>query len=195
MWPVDGVIGENGGFFFHRSGMRLIREYWHGDEDRARCLQELDAVGGRIRATVPGAKLAEDQPFRLTSLAFTRTMHVNTDGAIMSALLHAGLSATRNNLWLLGWLGAYNKLNMANRVLMEHFGLDPAAAKGAVCYSGDSENDAPMFRFFRHSVGMCTVRDEPLSAYPAWITLGPGGMGFVEVAEAILASRLKLSRG
>jgi hypothetical protein len=46
-----------------------------------------------------------------------------------------------------------------------------------------------MFRYFRHSVGMCTVRDEPLSAYPTWITRGPGGAGFVEVAEAILASR------
>ncbi len=107
----------------------------------------------------------------------------------MAALLQAGLSVTRNNLWLLGWLGAYNKLTMAKRVLTDHFSLDIATANDSVCYSGDSENDVPMFRFFQHSVGMRTVRDEPLSAHPAWITRGPGGAGFVEVAEAILASR------
>jgi hypothetical protein len=189
MWPVDGVIGENGGFFFCRNGPQVTRHFWHSNEERARLLQQLASISDHVRAAVPGARLAEDQPFRLTSLGFARTGHASTDDAIISALLHAGLSATRNNLWLLGWLGAYNKLNMANRVLMDHFGLDAEAAREAVCYSGDSENDAPMFRFFRHSIGMSTVRDEPLSAYPTWITRGPGGAGFVEVAEAILTSR------
>ena len=189
MWPVDGVIGENGGFFFQRNGAQLTREYWHGGEERGRCSRELETIGKHVLAALPGAKLADDQPYRLTSLAFTRTGSTKTDDAIMAALLHAGLSATRNNLWLLGWLGAYNKLIMAKRVLTDHFGLDIATVNESVCYSGDSENDVPMFRFFRNSVGMRTVQDEPLSAYPPWITHGPGGAGFVEVAEAILASR------
>jgi HAD superfamily hydrolase (TIGR01484 family) len=189
MWPVDGVIGENGGFFFHRNGAQLVRKYWHGDDERERCSRELETIGNHVRAALPGARLADDQPYRSTSLAFIRTWSSKTDNAIMIALLNAGLSATRNNRWLLAWLGAYNKLNMASRVLVDHFGLNHAAAREAVCYSGDSENDVPMFRFFRRSVGMRTVQDEPLSSYPAWITRGPGGAGFVEVAEAILASR------
>ncbi len=59
---------------------------------------------------------------------------------------------------------------------------------GAICYLGDSENDAPLFRAFRHSIGMSTVRGRALSAYPRWITRNPGGAGFVEAAEAVLAS-------
>src|SRR5450830_1843590 len=32
MWPVDGVIGENGGLFFYRDkdGHGLNRTFWHG---------------------------------------------------------------------------------------------------------------------------------------------------------------------
>src|SRR3984957_6656938 len=36
MWPVDGVIGENGGFFFQRrpAGHDLSRVFWHEESDR-----------------------------------------------------------------------------------------------------------------------------------------------------------------
>src|SRR5450830_1627987 len=33
MWPVDGVIGENGGLFFQRAvgGHELRRHFWHSE--------------------------------------------------------------------------------------------------------------------------------------------------------------------
>jgi hypothetical protein len=45
-----------------------------------------------------------------------------------------------------------------------------------------------MFATFRHSIGMSTVREQTLSSYPSWGTNGPGGTGFVEAANIVLAS-------
>jgi len=183
MWPVDGVIGENGGFFFRRGGeYGVLRHFWHDGDRRAR----LGEIGKRVVASVPGAALADDQPFRLTSLAFTRPDNAATRNAIHAALRDAGLSVTENNLWLLGWIGDFDKLAMTRRVLAD-------VDDDAICYCGDSENDAPMFRTFRHTIGMSTVRDRALSAYPSWITRAPGGAGFVEAADAVLASRWRKS--
>lgn len=178
MWPVDGVIGENGGFFFRRGGeYGLLRHFWQQGDHRERLAQ----IGARIRRSVPGAEFADDQPFRLTSLAFARPGDEETRSSILSALKQAGLRVSENNLWLLGWIGSFDKLAMTRRVLA-HVDDD------VICYCGDSENDAPMFAALRHSIGMSTVRDRALSAYPKWVTRGPGGAGFVEAAEAVLSS-------
>jgi len=80
---------------------------------------------------------------------------------------------------------------MARRVLAEHYGLDIDADLFSTLYIGDSINDAPMFSFFRHSVGVSTVTDclDDIPDAPRWITQGPGGAGFVEMANAVLAAR------
>lgn len=98
-------------------------------------------------------------------------------------------TSTPNNLWVLGWLGGYDKLTMARRVLAQAYGVDIGATPGRVLYVGDSTNDAPMFGFFEHTVGVSTVRQyrHEIPRPPAWITQGPGGAGFVEVADAVLA--------
>lgn len=177
MWPIDGVIGENGGLFFGRDGPGgLKRRFWHDGDQRA----QLAKIGAKVAAEVPGAAIADDQPFRLASLAFARDEELRY--AVTAAMADAGLNTTANNLWLLGWFGAYDKLAMTRRVI-------GASRDNAVCYCGDSENDAPMFRAFQHSIGMSTVRGQALSCYPTWIAGNPGGAGFVEAADAILASQ------
>lgn len=179
MWPIDGVIGENGGLYFRRGEAQgLLRQYWNDGDQRDR----LRGIGETILARVPQAALADDQPFRLVSLAFTRPASETTRDAILDAIRDAGLSATQNNLWLLGWLGGFDKLAMVRWVL-------GGVEDDQVCYLGDSENDAPMFKAFRHTIGMSTVRGQQLSSYPSWITQAPGGQGFAEAARAILASK------
>ena len=178
MWPVDGVVGENGGLFFRRAGdYGLLRHFWNSGDERA----ELHIIGNRIRARVPDAVLADDQPFRLASLAFARPQDEAKRAAILNAFRDEGLRATENNLWILGWMGDFDKLAMTRRVLSY-------AEDNTICYLGDSENDAPMFAAFHHTIGMSTVRDGTLSAYPRWVTRAPGGAGFVEAAEVVLAS-------
>lgn len=119
MWPVDGVIGENGGFFFRREpvGHGLVRQFWHGAE-RGRIREPLVEIGADARA-VTGAAYAEDQPFRLASIAFARPDDAEACAAIVAALKAEGADVTVNNLWVLGWLGGYDKRAMALRVLAE----------------------------------------------------------------------------
>jgi 3-deoxy-D-manno-octulosonate 8-phosphate phosphatase KdsC-like HAD superfamily phosphatase len=190
MWPVDGVIGEDGGFFFRRDGHDLERMFWHPDSERDAVDARLKEIVRAVFSKAPGARLAQDQPFRLTSVAFAKPDDAALRSKILAALKDAGADATINNLWILGWLGGYDKLSMARRALSQAYGLNIDADRDAILYSGDSTNDAPMFHFFRHTVGVSTVRDylPEIPTPPAWITQGPGGSGFVEMAEAVLQS-------
>jgi HAD superfamily hydrolase (TIGR01484 family) len=191
MWPVDGVIGENGGFFFRRrnDGHGVERFFWHGDL-HTEMGQRLERIGEEVRGVLPAAVYADDQPFRLMSLAFKRPKTLDTQEIILSALRNAGAEATVNNLWVLGWLGKYDKLAMARRVLLDIYGLDTAADNAAVLYTGDSINDAPMFEFFQNTVGVSTIAEslDHISTPPRWLTRGPGGVGFVETANVVIAA-------
>lgn len=192
MWPVDGVIAENGGLFLRRGedGHHVERHFWHSSDAIERADETLRSIAQRVQVAVPQATLADDQRFRLTSLAYRRT-GTDLDRRILDALIHAGANATINNLWVLGWVGGYDKLSMSLRILADVYGVDAQAALDWVAYSGDSTNDAPMFGYFRHTAGVSTVVDylPQLPVPPHWITQGPGGAGFVEFADAILASR------
>ncbi|MGS0897077.1 HAD-IIB family hydrolase [Burkholderia stagnalis] len=192
MWPVDGVIGENGGLFIRRTadGHGAERRYWHATDDLDGARDALRRIARQVEAAVPAARRADDQDFRLTSLAYARTGG-DLDHRVLDALVAAGADATINNLWILGWVGGYDKLSMSLRVLSDAFGIDAGAAPGCVAYSGDSSNDAPMFGFFTHTAGVSTVVEylPRLPVPPRWITNGPGGSGFVEFADAILRAR------
>lgn len=192
MWPVDGVIGENGGLFLRRDGGHGVeRRFWREDQAPADLADRLAAVAREVQQRVPMAKLADDQPFRLASIAFAQPEDVEQRRAILEAFRAAGASATVNNLWVLGWLGDYDKLAMARKMMAEVYGVDIERRKDEILYSGDSTNDAPMFGFFRHTVGVSTVRNylHEIAIPPRWVTRGPGGAGFVEIAEAILAAQ------
>lgn len=192
MWPVDGVIAENGGVFMRRDGTHHgVQRTWWVDPDAVTAMQErISSIAKEVQEAVPEARVADDQAFRLSSVAWQRT-GTQRDEQIVAALKEAGASATINNLWVLGWTGGYDKLSMSLRTLAAVFGVEPEAARALVAYSGDSTNDAPMFGYFRHTVGVSTVIDylPQLPIAPQWITHGPGGAGFVEFVDAILRSR------
>lgn len=191
MWPVDGVIAENGGLFLRRAsqGHGLVRDDVLADPERAR--EKLALIDHAVRQALPWALLADDQPFRLTSLAYQRPQSPEDVARLEARLRQAGAQTTVNNLWVLGWLGDYDKLTTSRQVLAQNYGLDLEKDADHVLYCGDSQNDEPMFGFFRHTVGVSTVREHltSMAAHPAWITQGPGGAGFVEVAEKVIASR------
>jgi hypothetical protein len=193
MWPIDGVIGENGGFFFGRdnAGHDLIRIFWHDEKERPKIAHRLEEIAQRVQRAVPSAAFAQDQPFRLASIAFVRPESPSEQQAIVAELQKAGADLTLNSLWVLGWLGGYDKLAMSARILSACYGIDIETERGAVLYIGDSTNDAPMFGFFPHSVGVSTVTRylSDIPEPPTWITTGPGGAGFVEAADAIIHSR------
>jgi 3-deoxy-D-manno-octulosonate 8-phosphate phosphatase KdsC-like HAD superfamily phosphatase len=151
----------------------------------------LAQIGRQVRAAVPSAAFAEDQPFRKTSLGFVRPEDPDERAAIIAALREAGADVTVNDLWVLGWLGGYDKLSMTRRVLAASYEVEIDVDRDSVLYVGDSTNDAPMFGFFRHTVGVSTVRRylPDIPTPPRWIAAAPGGEGFVEAANAVIASQ------
>jgi hydroxymethylpyrimidine pyrophosphatase-like HAD family hydrolase len=83
---------------------------------------------------------------------------------------------------------------MTRRVMTDVYGVNIDVERDAILYCGDSTNDAPMFGFFQHTVGVSSVRrylDIPIP--PNWITKGPGGDGFVEAADAVIAGKICVS--
>jgi len=87
-----------------------------------------------------------------------------------------------------GWIGRYDKLGMTRRFLSEVFRIDLDAERERFVFAGDSPNDAPMFAFFPHAVGVANVRAflDRIATPPAWITRAEAGAGFVELADFLL---------
>ena len=195
MWPVTAVIGENGGFCFSRkpgvAGSAIERRYWLDDAERKSTKAKLADIARTILASEPSLRLSDDQPFRLTSLAIERPRDSTTARAILAQLLEAGADATLNSIWALAWFGGYDKVKAARKFLPAVTGHDIDLDRDKLVFVGDSANDASMFSHLPKSVGVSTVVHHlpEIRKPPTWIANGPGGRGFVEVADAILAAR------
>ena len=71
MWPVDGLVGENGAFYFRydHGAKRMVRRYWKPAAERAADRLRLEAIRQRVLAAVPGCAVAADQAYREADLA------------------------------------------------------------------------------------------------------------------------------
>jgi HAD superfamily hydrolase (TIGR01484 family) len=193
MWPVDAVVGENGAFYFLHDGTRLHKRFHHDAGARAEKRARLQAIAERVLAAVPGSALASDQPYRETDLAIdycedVAPLPMEAAQRIAELMRAAGLTAKVSSIHVNGWFGEYDKLGMTRRLFAERFALDLGADNQAVVFIGDSPNDAPMFEFFRNSVGVANVRrfEQVLAARPKYVTLAPAGAGFEELADHLL---------
>jgi len=201
-WPVDGVVGENGAFYFRydHAAKAMHRRFFAGEAERADNRRRLDALAEKILAAVPGAALAADQPYRIADLAIDVCEDVpplpqSAVDTILRLFAEAGATAKLSSIHVNGRFGTYDKLAMARRLLDAELGIDAERAPGRVLFVGDSPNDEPMFRAFPVSVGVANIRRVAarMSHLPAYVTRGEGGAGFVELADHLLAARAQAS--
>jgi len=197
MWPVDAVVGENGAFYFWHDAVSAKLERRYQDLDHARAVNRarFAEIAGRIVREVPGSAFSADQPYRETDLAIdyredVPALPLHSAERIAALMREAGLTAKISSIHVNGWFGEYDKLAMALRLLRERFALEPQAAAQRIAFIGDSPNDAPMFAFFAHSVGVANVAQyqERLESAPRYVTRGTSGAGFVELVEHLLGS-------
>jgi hypothetical protein len=195
MWPVDGVIGENGAFYFayDRAARRLVKRFRDDDATRAASRARLAAVRDRILREVPGAALASDQLYREADLAIDYCEDVPrlpepAVDRIVAIMLAAGMTAKVSSIHVNGWFGDYDKLGMTKVFMAERCGVDLDAQRAEYVFAGDSPNDAPMFAYFPCSVGVANVRRfaHRLDHAPAYVTDAASGAGFAELAERLL---------
>lgn len=196
MWPVDGVVGENGGLWFYVRDGRMVRRFAQDASERASNRARLDEAAARILALVPGTALASDQPYRDLDLAidFCEDVPRLPDQAIdriVSAFGEIGATCKVSSIHVNGWFGAFDKLEGCRRFVRERFGEDLDATVHHYVYFGDSANDEPMFAKFPLSVGVANVRRflPRMAAWPRYVCSENGGFGFAEAMSRILAAR------
>ena len=195
MWPVDAVIGENGAFYFYYdpAGRKLQKHFLYDEPTRMANRARMAAVRDHILASVPGCALASDQLYREADLAIDFCEDVPALGLagaehIAALMREAGMTAKISSIHVNGWFGDYDKLGMTRTFARERLGIELDPSGEGFAFAGDSPNDAPMFGFFRNSVGVANVRryEALLAARPAFITRGEAGTGFAELVTRLL---------
>lgn len=196
MWPVDGVVGENGALWMRYDAARrkLLHGYAAGESERRANRERLATVAARVLREVPGTAFASDQPFREADIAIDFCEDVpplprEAVDRIVAIMEGEGLTAKVSSIHVNGWIGRYDKLGMSRRFLAEAFDIDLDRERDRFVFAGDSPNDAPMFAHFPNAVGVANVRAflDRIATPPAWITRGEAGAGFVELADFLLA--------
>ena len=195
MWPINGVIGENGAFYFlydvHEKKMN--RRYFKTNQERKHDQIKLSAIKHKILQSVPGCIVSADQPYREADLAIDFAEDVPplslTDiDKIVDIFEQDGASAKVSSIHVNGWFGSYDKLSMTKIMFKEVFKTDLDAIKETIVFVGDSPNDEPMFEYFPNAVGVANVLSfqDRLTFKPAWITKGKGGVGFAELTKILI---------
>ncbi len=198
MWPVDGVVGENGAFYFRydETHHRMQRAYVDAPEVRAHNRERLEGIGRELLQAVPGAAIAADQLYRETDLAVdfcedVPPLPATAVDRIAAIMRERGLTAKVSSIHVNGWFGSYDKLVATRRLLAEAHSIDIDVARAELVFIGDSPNDASMFHHFPHAIGVANVREysSRIPHLPAYITPSPYGAGLAEAADAILEAR------
>jgi HAD superfamily hydrolase (TIGR01484 family) len=198
MWPVDGVVGENGALYFWYDPQegKVKRRFIDADPVRAEKRERLRAVRDEILRAVPGAAVASDQPYREADLAIDYCEDVEPLSRqaverICAIFAKHGATYKVSSVHVNGWFGDYNKLGMTKTLAQEQWGLTLDTCRDRFFFCGDSPNDEPMFEFFPYATGVKNLLNfaDQITHLPAYIASREGGEGFAEIVETILGFR------
>ncbi len=196
-WPVDGVVGENGALaFWEERGGRLpaLKQAFHPAAVR-NDHPVLARVRERAVAEVSGLRVAKDQFARLFDLALDfaeedPVLPLSDAQRVKAIAEEEGAVAKVSSIHVNVWMGAYDKLSMAERFLSERFGWDSRTELDRVVFVGDSPNDEPMFARFPLACAVANIRRYSglIGTLPAFVAEAECGEGFAEIAEALLTA-------
>ena len=187
-WPVNHIIGENGALTMERDERGVVStQFAKSDEDVKLDFAELMNLGESLSQRMPQIRFTQDQPYRVTDIAFDIGQTVTVEETIAEEaklwLLDKGAKAKRSSIHINAWIGEHSKASGALRWLAQR-----DFSEQDCLFIGDSPNDESMFQQFQLSVGVANIqRFLPEMKYrPRYITNGVGGFGFVELANALL---------
>ncbi len=195
MWPVAGVIAENGAVAFWLDEQRAMRRWYARPPkdmkaDQARLLE----TAFRIVRETPACRIAADQPFRISDVAVDFAEEVGPLGLdvaedVRRRFAEVGASAKVSSIHVNAWFGEYDKATACARFAQERWGL--TLDSGAAAFVGDSPNDEPLFARFAVSFGVANIARFAgrMAHQPQYAAAADGGEGFAEIAGRILALR------
>jgi len=198
MWPVDGVVGENGALYFWMDDTekKLKKRFLDPEEIRKEKRKRLDEIRDEILKAVPGAAVASDQPYREADLAIDYCEDVTPlekgDVETICRIFEShGANCKVSSIHVNGWFGTYDKLSTTKAFSGERWDIDLDSEKKRFCFCGDSPNDEPMFRYFPFSFGVRNVLSfaDRMTYLPAFVAENEGGEGFAEIVETVIRQR------
>ena len=198
MWPVDGVVGENGAlyFWFDEKERKLKKRFLDPEGPRAEKRKRLARIKEEILDSVPGSAVASDQLYRETDLAIdycedVRPLDREAVDRICEIFMRHGAKCKVSSIHVNGWFGDYDKLGMTKIFVRERWELDPGVNRGRFLFCGDSPNDEPMFQYFPVTAGVKNVLRfaDRMEYLPSFVASREGGEGFAEIAEVLLQKR------
>lgn len=199
-WPVAGVIGENGGFYFRYNSKtkKMIRHYVFPEQTQLKNQKKLQALGKKILKAVPGCAISADQFSRQMDLAIDFCEDVPRISEkkvlkIQSLFEKAGAQAKISSIHVNGWFGEYTKLSQSLNFLKKELKVSEKQAQKICAFVGDSPNDEPMWTYFPHSFGVANVKDfeKQIRNPPNYILSERGGQGFADLARLIIRNNRK----
>lgn len=197
-WPVDGVVGENGAFYFRYddAAKKMIRVYAQPADERRANTKKLWVIAEQVLKAFPGTAIASDQAYREIDVAIdfcedVPPLPLATAQKIAEAFHAEGAAAKVSSIHVNAWFGSHDKLTMSRRFLSDSFGMDVDRDLAHIAYCGDSPNDAPMYAVFPLGIGVANIRPYAkfMAHLPRYVTAGEGGHGFAEFADAVLSAR------
>ncbi len=199
MWPVNGVVGENGAFYFYfdARAKKCVQHFLADAATRIARRTQMAQIAAHILQAVPGCAMASDQAYREADIAidFCEDVPRVSESAVAqihTMMLAAGLQAKISSIHVNGWFGDYDKLSTTKIFAQRVLKFDLQAERDRCLFLGDSPNDAPMFEFFPNAIGVANVADMAhlLPHQPAYIAKGRGGAGFAEAVALLLEAQL-----
>jgi HAD superfamily hydrolase (TIGR01484 family) len=198
MWPVSGVVGENGAFYFvyDRKRRKMRRRYSVGERQREQGRKRLKRIKERVLVEVKGSAVAADQPYRISDLAidFCEDVEPLDRGAvkrICDIAREEGAVCKVSSIHVNCWYGHFDKISCVKLFLREETKREFEKMKDRILFIGDSPNDEPMFKEFSVSIGVANLSGflEELEYLPQYITSRKSSMGFREAIDRILGKR------
>jgi hydroxymethylpyrimidine pyrophosphatase-like HAD family hydrolase len=192
LWPVRGVVTENGAVIVYRQG-RTVRLLDPVDPaERAARRERLQVLASDLEARFPELGRPQECSVRLSDLTLdigeARDVSDDVVEQVMELARARGFHTVRSTVHLHLSLDDEDKASGALRALGVLCGEDPALARERYGFIGDSDNDAPCFSAFSTTFAVSNFR-ALATVSPRYVTRAARGAGFAEAAHVILARR------
>ncbi|UUM32862.1 HAD-IIB family hydrolase [Vibrio japonicus] len=200
LWPLHGVIGENGAFWMRKDDNAFHINYLRNRVEMQKDQKALYQAISEILSDYPEIQFAQDQAFRFSDVAVDLGQDVTAVSTqLKSEIAHrvrnikvngSYVNATLSSIHLNAWVGDYSKRATGEAYVRSHNqGELPELSK--LAYVGDSLNDEGMFAWLSTTIGVANITPvlNQLDAQPAYLTERRGGFGFAQLAKVIVKAK------
>jgi hydroxymethylpyrimidine pyrophosphatase-like HAD family hydrolase len=193
IWPIDGMVTENGIVaLLKRDDGTYLRIDEVDEVTRKQRREKLMELVGEIRRRFDFIEPAGDVHLRYADYTFDigETRHVEPVlvNQVEAFAVQCGARTVRSSVHLHICFDGSDKGSGAVRAIVTRYGLDATVARTRFAFIGDSENDEPAFSTFHTTVGVRNLRGRP-TVTPKYGTLAERGAGFAEFSEQLIRLR------